>query len=120
MTHLTRSDVLDLMAQAVADKPEGYVYQNTTSFEGDPACLYSHGDKPGCLVGDVLHRAGVPLSSLDGWKGSWGSPLRYRLVREHGIALDEDAYFTLRKVQLRQDVREPWSVILDRAQRGDI
>lgn len=65
---VTEEQVRQALVEAVAEKGEDYVYSNP---EGESAkdavvsCSYVHGDVPGCLVGNALHRLGVPLSALE-------------------------------------------------------
>jgi hypothetical protein len=58
---LTVDGVLGAMAAAVAARGRNYVYAPP---EDDATCKYVHADCPSCLIGDVLHRAGVPLAWL--------------------------------------------------------
>ncbi|MFJ9616695.1 hypothetical protein [Streptomyces noursei] len=64
---VTEADVKRALVEAVTAKGYDYVYDN-----GDPlseVCWYVHqdvngNDVPGCLVGDALHRLGVPLGEI--------------------------------------------------------
>jgi hypothetical protein len=58
--HLTEELALKHMRKAVAEYGSDYVYQ---SYNGS-TCLYVFGDKPSCLVGQVLVRAGVPVEAF--------------------------------------------------------
>ncbi|MFI0211975.1 hypothetical protein ACH4OV_25305 [Streptomyces diastaticus] len=64
---VTPEQVLDVMREVVAEAGEEFVYEPPT---GLGVCLYVHrphgggASVPGCLVGQVLHRLGVPLDEL--------------------------------------------------------
>lgn len=76
MIEITEALVLDLLNEAVAEKGEDHVYENP---DAPGMCTYVHGYQtvagpegesetvqvepltPGCIVGNVLHRAGIPL-----------------------------------------------------------
>lgn len=59
--------VLATLREVVAESPD-YVYSNPVPSDERPdpdmSCMYVHGDVPGCLIGHVLHRLGVPLGEL--------------------------------------------------------
>lgn len=68
MKTITWDDVLRVMREVVAEFGEDYVYQLVPDEGGQ--CLYVHRDEdsegvPGCIVAQVLHRLGVPLSAFD-------------------------------------------------------
>jgi hypothetical protein len=74
----TDEQVMTTLRQVVNERPE-YVYtapKHMRDFEGDPSCFYVHTDvnggasEPGCVVGAVLNRLGVPLESLAEWEGA--------------------------------------------------
>jgi hypothetical protein len=46
---------------------------------GHFSCYYVHGNKPGCIVGQIAHRLGVPLAELRKHEGT-GSNM---VVRDH-------------------------------------
>lgn len=63
------SDVASMLRAVVAERPD-YIYEPPT-VRPDPmtACYYVHGEAPGCLIGHVLNRLGVPLPELARWEG---------------------------------------------------
>lgn len=64
----TREYVTRLMEEAVALKGEDYVYEQLPTCDPDAitptTCYYVWDDQPSCIVGHVLHAAGVPLDRL--------------------------------------------------------
>lgn len=69
-TPLTMGRAKELLAQAVAEKPEGFFYTDHDGVRGSLAavadCRYINqtGDGPDCIVGTVLHANGVSLDEL--------------------------------------------------------
>jgi hypothetical protein len=66
---LTEEQAVTLMRQVVFEYGEDYTY--TAPEVEDPdlgvsgsTCMYVLNNKPSCLLGHVLHRAGVPLQTL--------------------------------------------------------
>lgn len=51
--------VLDTLDAVVEEFGPDYKYNGTEIY-----CLYVHGDKPGCLAGQVLYRLGASLEDL--------------------------------------------------------
>lgn len=60
---ITDETIVATLKAVVAERPEHRYVQPATAGR-EPGCLYVHGDVPGCLVGHVLHRMGVPLREL--------------------------------------------------------
>ncbi|KPC89903.1 hypothetical protein ADL27_38470 [Streptomyces sp. NRRL F-6602] len=69
---VTADEVMSTLRAVVAERPD-YVYARPEADNRAAACLYVHHDdgtaKPGCLVGTVLHRLGVPLVELEKVEG---------------------------------------------------
>lgn len=76
MIALTLERTKQLLAEAVAERGEEYVYKNERGQDGTFGdCAYVHGSpsgghSPGCIVGLVLHKAGVPLERLARHEGT--------------------------------------------------
>lgn len=113
MIELDLAETKELLAAAVAERGEDYVYANPggTGNEGIN-CLYVHivdGEKTcGCIVAWVLHQAGVPLASLAGREGDNATAVMDALSQINVIEVDLDATELLQDVQERQDRGIPW------------
>lgn len=78
MIDLTPMKALELLREVVAEYGEDYVYTNpygakggeTDDFGEPVSCFYVHSDKPGCIAGHALHRAGLTLERLTYWESS--------------------------------------------------
>lgn len=114
---VTYQRVVNALHAAVVDRGEDFVY---TPPEGAPtgACLNWHEDvdKPGCIVGYVLHSLGATKEQLAG-KNPVDSEATYaitasntihNLETEHGWVLGDEIATLLTQVQKFQDVGEPW------------
>lgn len=64
----TEQYVLRLMEEAVALKGADYVYEHQPTNDPDAlaptTCYYVWDNQPSCIVGHVLHAAGIPLEEL--------------------------------------------------------
>lgn len=113
---LTFEGAVRLAREAVAEKPEGYVYTNEF---GDVATLAASsctnwhlvdpGDDnskrvPGCIVGTILYKAGIPLESMG--KAAPSYDLIYSI--RHIMEVDEKAAKFLSACQSHQDIGTPW------------
>lgn len=113
MIHITLADAIRFAEEAASEKPEGYVYINP---DGDEAgeigisCKYwdHEKDEPSCLVGQVLHKAGLDGGPMAYWKSSekWISALSHSL--RGAVEIDFDALDFLTRIQLRQDNGSTW------------
>lgn len=114
---LTLDRTKELLAEAVALKGADYVYTTPDGEQGNPdtspICSYVHGEEPGCIVGHVLHSAGIPLAELRGEERNDASGalrgLRGTLHYEDGVAE------LLMAVQQDQDSGVPWGEALTNA-----
>lgn len=134
MIRLDLAEAKRLVREAVAERGEDYVYVKPPlkpcGAENFGSCYYVHatdmwpeGDDerpveatPGCLVGVVLHRAGVQLSTLqdhddDGFGATDAQGLVNGLA---GTVLDTTPQVAnyLREVQICQDRGQPWGVAM--------
>jgi len=118
-------DALLASAQALVETvgPD-YVYVTP---DGEPAddgynqqCLYVHNNGeasvPGCLVGTLLHSAGVPLGVMKDFEGEDAHQLITGL-KEYGILADipGKADEFLQFAQARQDVGTTWANAVSQA-----
>lgn len=112
MIDLTLEKVTVLLHEAVQERGSDYVYRNP---DGSSDCLYVHGNPdgpaaPGCIVGWVLHKAGISLEVLEQHEHKPARTVVECLPYDNGIPLrSEDGVTTLlRTVQQWQDRGEPW------------
>lgn len=99
--------VIEVLREVVAERPD-YVYAAPPEMTtGAASCFYVHGEgeaaTPGCVVGAVLNRLGVPLSELAGHEGSPA-----QRVAEKLLETDSDVASMLRQVQEEQDQGTSW------------
>lgn len=119
---ITGTQVLETLKAVVAERPD-YVYEAPAhQVHMDPeglinsTCFYVHADedgsneRPGCLVGEVLHRLGVPLAELAEHEGNGAS----QVARVFGVD-DRDALTVLDEAQCHQDQGVAWGRALEAA-----
>lgn len=123
-----------LVNELIAERGADYVYEKEGS-----SCKYVHGVKydeaewgdgqesfseavPGCLVGAVLHRAGVPLDQMGTYsrneEGSYD--LIEHLTADELVNVSREANNFLSNVQSSQDAGAPWGVAAEMAAQGKI
>lgn len=110
LENITDEMVMKTLQEVVSEKPE-YVYSSPEHQKGEiGTCFYVHTDEdgapvsPGCVVGVVLHRVGVPLEVL---KKEEGWPAR-AAIRHIGLGLSFETKTTLTCIQNYQDSKETW------------
>lgn len=107
MIELTMTRTRKLLTEAVAEKGADYVYVNKdgklADGTGEVECHYVHGDQPGCIVGNVLHRAGVPLDVLGEYEAQNIDHLSQSL-----LTAEPRVKLLLNHIQAHQDVGVPW------------
>src|SRR5690606_3954990 len=91
---------LELARAVVAERGEQYRYLPPG---GDGLCVYADAGAPSCLVGHVLHRAGITVDELDEMNGEIGNGEMSERLR-----LDSDAVELLRHMQEQQDAGAAW------------
>lgn len=119
---LTLDRAKELLAEAVALKGADYVYVNpdgvqaSGSFPGD--CHYVHGDQPGCIVGHVLHKAGVSLTLLSDQEGQNSYAVLRNLHRASQVSCEEGVEALLGEAQGAQDMAVPWGEAVRQAEEA--
>jgi hypothetical protein len=109
-----------LLSEVVEEAGEDFVYHGE--------CMYSHWGEPGCIVGRVLAKAGVPsevLTNMDRVH-SWSpvdehgeriySTTDFATVVQSGafsnrFTVEHGALELLHEAQARQDARDPWGEV---------
>jgi hypothetical protein len=110
--------VMDTLRTVVAERPD-YVYEAPEELVTDGAsCFYVHGDAPGCLVGQVLNRLGVPLTDMERYEGTGAYSLLPHVVELTGDPdAADDVATALTEAQYQQDQGVTWSKALELATR---
>lgn len=120
MITLTFEKTKELLAEAIAEKGAGYVYVNSNLGEDSLGhCSYVHtlenGELiPGCLVGDVLNRAGVQLEVLN-LKHAGAAIVLSDLAYMGILEADTESHDLLWLAQGQQDKKVPWGEAVERA-----
>lgn len=119
---ITRIDALNLLAQAVQERGAGFEYRHTTKImvQGDypgpmSGCWYELNGAPSCGVGVALHKAGVPLTTLDALDqvlDSTDIESVEPVLEAHGVTLTADALEVFREFQRNQDFGLSWGECL--------
>lgn len=117
MIELTLEETKRLLNEAVEERGAEYVYPNATK-DGDSTCRYVHyqpdGDTPGCIVGWVLHKAGIPLPELSKSEGENAVAAVRRLGINGLLRTDPEVSTLLRKVQGWQDHAASWGKAVEK------
>jgi hypothetical protein len=113
---LTEKNVTEAFRQIIEDFGADYVYRKRGLAD---SCFYVHktpeGEAPGCIVGQLLHRLGVPLEVLkkregrSAWAVFYGDVLFDEGQADSPVRLEGD--YLARKIQLvqsAQDRGETW------------
>lgn len=109
MTFITFDMALEALNAVVDEKGGDYVYEG-----GRMSRTYVVYDEPSCIVGNVLHRLGVSISTLTEMDRRTidGAAISSRKVLEvlegSGFILDNDAVMLLATAQVLQDAEIPW------------
>lgn len=112
---ITEQETEKLLANAVADRGEDFVYPEEWKYGAD--CQYFLPDgKPACIVGHVLDQLGLTQTNISS-VGVYGQLFPAVQINEHlahtGIAFTKDAVDLLVFVQNRQDRGVPWGDAVD-------
>ncbi|WP_103529497.1 hypothetical protein [Streptomyces sp. SM12] len=113
---VTDDEVMRVLREVVAERPE-FVYTNPSGESGNPGvntptCFYVHGEVPGCVIGHLLHRLGVPLAVLRNLEHDHASAV----IDEVMEGVTDAVVLALTGAQAAQDHGNPWSVALERAE----
>lgn len=109
MAVITFDMALEALNAVVDEKGDDYVYEG-----GRMSRTYAAYDEPSCIVGNALHRLGVPIPTLVEMDHCTigGEAISSRKVLEvlegSGFILDNDAVMLLATAQVLQDAEIPW------------
>lgn len=109
MVFITFDMALEALNAVVDEKGGDYVYEG-----GRMSRTYVAYDEPSCIVGNALHRLGVPIPTLVEVDRSaiGGEVVSSRKVLDvlesSGFILDNDAVMLLATAQVMQDAEIPW------------
>jgi hypothetical protein len=110
-TRMSREIAIYYLGRAV-DAKEEFVYKAPS---GGPSCVYVEDGAPSCLIGWMLHLAGIPLSEMSGAthdsvrgftsSGNTVPISRHEVLQKY---IGPDALNLLEKAQRHQDRQVPW------------
>lgn len=107
-----------LLHDIVAEKGPDHVYQRI-QVDGHQVgfCLYTYqpegADEPvRCIIGEVLHRAGVPDTVLRGMVGAFSNSLDAGDLPATVMQVDTRLVGPLTEIQRDQDEGQPWGQLL--------
>ena len=110
MERIDARRALEMLIDVVDQYGEDTVYEKVPLTQGNQVievggtgCRYQYQRQPSCIVGHVLHRAGVPMDVLENLDMS-GSPAG----SIYGTVKDPDARTVLDAAQIKQDAGETW------------
>lgn len=118
MIELSDDKVKSLLREIVDEFGRDYVYKWPHAAD---ACLYVHKvedgfdeTKPGCIVAQVLHRAGVSLEYMEGYEGRGANILLFALENDAALSVSSQSAWALRNIQQDQDLGVSWGEAVDR------
>jgi hypothetical protein len=106
---LSYDRTVELLHEVIAEKGENFVYREPGDSD---ACLYAHGDEPGCLVGQVLFRAGVPMEDIAALDKAASTDVA-SLAAEFERWMPRSAVDLLSDAQNQQDGGATWGYALE-------
>lgn len=112
MIDLNYDTVVKLAREQIALKGEDHVYEKRERRDGVGTCLYVHNNQPDCIVGCILHAAGVGLDTLSQFEGN-GVWTVIRKLEDRGVLkYDTDTSHFLVSLQGEQDFGATWGKAL--------
>lgn len=104
---LTPERAFELLREVVAEYGAEHVYNKQRALDGRPVCRYVHGDEPGCIAGQVYHRAGLSLGQLSSLEGKTA-----KFEGFYDMGVEPKAAHLLREAQVLQDQGYTWGAAL--------
>lgn len=133
MIEITLDTAIAALKGAVDEKGADFVYR-PQDYDGFESCYYVHSDHegpehremmefedlknvvPGCIVGNALHRLGVPLRDMIKFEGDPARQLLDGLADNDMITLAEDEVDSVFRIaQSMQDVGNNWGLAYEKA-----
>lgn len=120
MIEVTAEQVVSTLREVVAERPD-FVYSPP---EAGSICKYVHdgpeGEKPGCVVGHVMNRLGVPLSELRKHEGTAAHALIETLLSfpTDDTTAQARTKYLVNSCQRSQDSMLPWGEALWQAENS--
>jgi len=122
---LSYTRTVELLREAVAEKPEGYIYINPQGETADvdkyglslTSCDYFDPEtgEPSCIVGQVLAAVGVSKGHFYGYEGSTALAVLDYLDSKNILTASHKAAKVLAKAQFAQDRGTPWAEAVENA-----
>lgn len=122
--NVTLNDIRRTVEEIVSSVNDSYCYADVPANKGDGDCFYVHHTEdgenvPGCLVGQMWTKMGIPLGYMLDHNDSSSSTLFGNLLRDRVVTLEEaytgatTTYLTT--LQSSQDFGHTWRRSLDEA-----
>lgn len=114
---LTPKAALDLIKEAVDERGKGYIYPPSLidSLTKDGSCLYADKGQPSCLVGVVLHKAGISVAALKRFDRHKDAGVPTELVEVGLLDIPVESALILTRAQSLQDTGHTWGDALKEA-----
>ncbi|RPJ30106.1 MAG: hypothetical protein EHM35_12895 [Planctomycetaceae bacterium] len=121
---VTYQEVVDALHAAVAERGADYVYQSPDVISGTCYNWHEKEDKPGCIVGWVLHHLGATKEQMAGGGGpryAVGAYSTLDILKDQGWSFDEFDRIgaLLNEVQRQQDALKPWGEAVQKGLEAD-
>ena len=112
---LNAAGVIDLMGDAVQRRGTDFKYEPV--WVAGPhylTCLYAHDGHPDCIVGEVLHEAGVDIPTLESFRDEGIRELWFD--KRLPICVTFGAVLVMHRAQVAQDRGDCWGTALASAE----
>jgi hypothetical protein len=114
MERIDARRAVELLIDVVEQYGEDHVYERVPNTVD--SCRYEYSGQPSCIVGHVLHRAGVPIDVLKSFDDN-DDGVSANVLYEY-LDVTEDAANVLGWAQGLQDSGHTWGRALDRAREA--
>ena len=113
----TDEEVRKVLREFVAERPD-YIYAappNIATLAPRFMCYYVHKDEPGCLIGHVLHKLGIPLEQLKALEHQGAGKVADQCLE--GISYETRRFLT--NAQGAQDEGMTWGAALNQEEERE-
>lgn len=114
MIELTYDKVVELAKAEIAKEGDDFIYEQKIVDEMT-MCLYVHDGCPDCLVGRILHAAGVELEAFEHSEGDSAHEVLENLECDGMLQYTPEVLDFLSVLQSDQDYGRTWGYSLARA-----